>query len=60
MVQRKYSYADITGIVDGKHVYIILGNTKIAVVHSMEGGDRFIRTVRERYAEINKDRKSVV
>ncbi|MDC7291015.1 hypothetical protein NXH76_24820 [Blautia schinkii] len=54
MVKRKYAYKDITGICKTTDVYLIVGETSIAVSALMEGGERFIHAAQKGYAEANK------
>ena len=53
MVKRKYAYKDITGICHASEIYLILGETKVAVSSLLEGGERFVRTALKGYAEAN-------
>ena len=54
---RKYFYSDITGILEGESVYLFMKKGGVSIDSISQGGRWFIKTAKEKYAEVNEGRE---
>lgn len=54
---RKYFYSDITGIFESKNVYLFMKKGGVSIDSISQGGRWFIKTAKEKYAEVNEGRE---
>lgn len=55
--KRKYFYSDITGILEGESVYLFMKKGGVSIDSISQGGRWFIKTAKEKYAEVNEGRE---